>query len=73
VGSSAVGFRAEHVPAYLGDLIAADLASAGSGNVVAKLKSDFDKQGIHVSVEGLASRIIEFETEARRQLTRENA
>lgn len=56
---------------YTAEIIAADMASAGTEDVLQKLKGDFDAKGVAVAEADIRAKIAEFDALARQQVLAE--
>lgn len=54
--------------AYAREVVAADMQEAGDGDVIRKVKGDFDAASIAVTEDQISVKLAEFYTEATRQL-----
>lgn len=57
---------------YVAEVIAADMTTAGSEDVVAKIKADFDAKGIAVSADEIRAKVAEFDGRARQEILTES-
>lgn len=54
--------------AYAKEVVAADFIEAGDGDVIRKVKADFDAASVSITEEQIAIKLTEFYSEAARQL-----
>ncbi len=62
---------ADAIANYVAEIIAADMAEGGHGDVVRKVKADFDAKGIAVDEAAIEAKIAEFDAQARAEILAE--
>lgn len=62
---------ADEIANYVAEVIAADMAESGHGDVARKIKADFDARGIAIDEAEVHARIAEFDTRAKEEILAE--
>lgn len=62
---------ADAIANYVAEVIAADMAEGGHGDVVRKVKADFDAKGVSIDGAAIEAKIAELDAKAREEILSE--
>ena len=63
---------ADEIANYVAEVIAADMAQSGHGDVVRKLKADFDAKSVAIDEAAIEAKVAEFDIQARAEVLAES-
>lgn len=64
--------NADDIANYVAEVIAADMEKAGHGDVVSKVKADFDAKGVAIDEAAIEAKIAEFDEQAKTEILAES-
>src|SRR5690606_39537285 len=63
---------ADEIANYVAEVIAADMTHSGHGDVVRKIKADFDARGVAIDEAAIEAKVAEFDIQARSEVLAES-